>query len=316
MPIIDFHCDTITELEKQHKLLRQNDLNLDLERMHRLGVLAQDFAIFVRLSEYKTLNSAWDYTLKMCDFFEGQMAANQDLVLHAKSYADVQKAAGDNKIAALLSVEEGGVLDEDITRVQKLYDRGVRLITISWNFENTLGYPHSLTEDTSDKHLKPFGRQVVEAMDALHMLVDVSHSGDGDFWDVADMVKGPFVASHSNARSMEGHSRNLTDPMIKTLAQHGGIMGINFFSKFLGHDGTGSIEQMLKHIQHIKQVGGIEVLALGSDFDGFGGASGVRTCEDLPLLFAALAKAGFTQEEIDKISYKNALRVMHDVLGQ
>ena len=315
MAIIDLHCDTITELEKQHKLLRENDLNLDLKRMHKLGILVQNFAIFVRLTEYKNLDEAWAYTLKLCDFFHGQMAANEDLVLPLTSYADVEKAQAENKTAALLSIEEGGVLDEEITRVDEAYKRGVRLITISWNFENTLGYPHSLTEATDDKHLKPFGRKVVEKMNDLHMIVDVSHSGDGDFWDVADMVKGPFVASHSDARAIEPHSRNLTDEMLKTLAAHGGVTGINFFSKFLGHDGTGSIEQMVAHFKHIKNVAGIDTLALGSDFDGFGGASGVRTCEDFPKLFGALEQAGFTSEELEKITHKNALRVIKDVLG-
>ena len=315
MPIVDLHCDTLTELEKRNKALRHNDLNLDLERMQKFDVKLQDFAIFVRLTEYRNLDDAWEYTLGMCDFFHNQMAENEDLVLPVNAYTDVEKAQKEHKIAAMLSVEEGGILGEDINRVQELYNKGVRLLTLNWNYENTLGYPHSLTEDTTDKHLKPFGRKVVETMNGLHMIVDVSHSADGDFWDVADMVKGPFVASHSNARAVEGHSRNLTDPMIKTLADHGGVIGINFFSKFLGHDGTGSIEQIIAHFKHIRQVGGIDVLALGSDFDGFGGHSGVRTCEDFPRLYDALAGAGFTAEELDKITHKNALRVIKDVIG-
>ena len=315
MPIADLHCDTLTELEKQCKELRQNDLNLDLKRMRQLGVVLQDFAIFVRMTEYGSIDDAWSYTKKLCTFFNSQMLANQDIVLPVKSYADVERALKENKTAAMLSLEEGGVLDEDVERVKELYDRGVRLITISWNFENTLGYPHSLTEDTTGLHLKPFGRKVVEAMNDLHMIVDVSHSGDGDFWDVAEMVKGPFVASHSDARAIEPHSRNLTDEMIREVAKHGGVVGINFFSKFLGHDGTGSMEQIITHFQHIKQVGGIDVLALGSDFDGFGGHSGVRTCEDYPKLISALTKAGFTDDEIDKLSHKNVLRVIKDVIG-
>ena len=314
MKIVDLHCDTITELEKQHKQLRKNDMNLDLLRMKEQGITLQDFAIFVRMTEYKNVEEAWQYTLNICKFFKDQMAANKDLVSQVLSYKDIEENMAKGKISALLSVEEGGVLGESIERVAELYKQGIRLITISWNFENSLGYPHSLTESTENKHLKPFGREVVKTMDELHMIVDVSHSGDGDFWDVADIVKGPFVASHSDARAIEGHSRNLTDPMIKTLAEHGGVMGINFFSKFLGHDGTGSIDQMVEHIKHIKQVGGIDVIGLGSDFDGFGGASGVRTCEDFPKLFAALSKAGFTDAELEKISHKNALRVMQDVL--
>ncbi|MDD4721963.1 MAG: dipeptidase [Acidaminococcaceae bacterium] len=314
MPIVDLHCDTITELKKQGKVLRSNDLNLDLERMHELDIVLQDFAIFVRMTEHENIDAAWKYTLGVCDFFSEQMQANANLVSHVLSYADIKKNICDKKISALLSVEEGGVCGEQIERLEELYKRGVRLMTISWNFENTLCYPHSLTEDTSTKHLKPFGREVVQRMNEMGMIVDVSHLSDGGFWDVAALAKKPFIASHSDARAIEGHSRNLTDSMIKCLAETGGVTGINFFSKFLGHDGTGSIEQILQHIDHIKNVGGIDVLALGSDFDGFGGESGVRTCEDFPKLIRALEKAGYTNEEIDKITYKNALRVLQEVL--
>jgi len=314
MPIVDLHCDTITELEKQGKNLRSNDINLDLTRMQKLDIMLQDFAIFVRMTEHKTIDDAWEYTLRICDFFNTQMELNRDMVSHVLSYADIEKTRDNKKISALLSVEEGGVCGEKIERLEELYKRGVRLMTISWNFENSLCYPHSLTEDTTDKKLKPFGREVVQRMNEIGMLVDVSHLSDGGFWDVAELAKKPFVASHSDARAIEGHSRNLTDPMIKRLAEAGGVTGINFFSKFLGHDGTGSIEQILQHIAHIKNIGGMDVLALGSDFDGFGGESGVRTCEDFPKLIGALEKAGYTAEEIDKITNKNALRVLHDVL--
>lgn len=314
MAIVDLHCDTITELKKKGEVLRSNHLNLDLERMQKLDIILQDFAIFVKMTEHENVDAAWAYTLGICDFFNAQMQTNADLVSHVLSYADIEKSRSDKKISALLSVEEGGICGEKIERLEELYRRGVRLMTISWNFENTLCYPHSLNEDTSNKHLKPFGKAVVERMNEMGMIVDVSHLSDGGFWDVAALAKKPFVASHSDARAIEGHSRNLTDSMIKCLAEAGGVTGINFFSKFLGPDGTGSIEQILAHIKHIKNVGGIDVLALGSDFDGFGGASGVRTCEDFPKLIDALGKAGYTDAEIDKITYKNALRVLQDVL--
>lgn len=314
MSIVDLHCDTITELEKQGKVLRSNDMNLDLLRMQQLDIILQDFAIFIRLTEHETIDEAWKYTLRLCDFFAAQMDTNKDMVSHILSYADFEEARKQKKISAMLSIEEGGVCGGKIERLEELYKRGVRLMTISWNFENTLSFPHSLTEDTTDKRLKPFGREVVQRMNEMGMLVDVSHLSDGGFWEVAELAKKPFVASHSDARAVAGHSRNLTDPMIKCLAEVGGVTGLNFFSKFLGNDGTGSIEQILQHVKHIKNIGGIDVLALGSDFDGFGGASGVRSCEDFPTLIGALEKAGYTGEEIDKITHKNALRVLKEVL--
>jgi len=314
MPIIDLHCDTLTALKAAHKELRSNDMNLDLLRMQQQHILCQDFAVFVRLTEHQDVDAAWQYTLDCIAFFKNQLEKNKELVLQVTNYDDLGKAQKEQKIGALLSVEEGGVLGTDLGRLEQLYQAGVRLLTISWNFPNTLSYPHSSEPDIMQKNLRPFGRKVVEAMCDMHMLVDVSHLNDGGFWDVAHICRGPFVASHSNARTVTGHTRNLTDEMLKTLAEHGGVTGINFFSKFLGDDATGSLEQILKHIAHIKKVGGIEVLALGSDFDGFGGASGVRRCDDFPKLLAALEQAGYSSEEIEKLTYKNALRVIKDVL--
>ena len=315
MSIIDLHCDTITELKRQKKELRHNDMNLDLERMKKLGIMCQDFAIFIRMSEYKTIDDAWNYTNDCIKFFKDEIKKNDDLIEQIKSYKELMAVSEKKKMGALLSIEEGGIIGTDIERVNKLYDEGVRLITLSWNFESDLSYPNSLDDSVRNSGLKPFGKTVVEKMGELGMLVDVSHLSDGGFWDVADICKGPFVASHSDARSLANHPRNLTDAMIKRLAKEGGVTGINFFSKFLGSDGSGSIEQMVNHIKHIKNIGGIDVVALGSDFDGFGGASGVRTCEDFPKLFNALEKAGFTGDELEKITYKNALRVIKDVLA-
>jgi membrane dipeptidase len=194
-----------------------------------------------------------------------------------------------------------------------LYNKGVRLITLSWNYPNEIGYPNHKWQ-YQQEGLTDFGNDVVAEMNRLGMIIDVSHLSDQGFYDVARLSTQPFVASHSNARSVKGHLRNLTDEMIRILADHGGIAGINFSHNFLGHSDHSRIEDMVAHIQHFRKVGGIEVAALGTDFDGIESVVEVRHIGEMAKLVDALAKASFTEDEIEKICYKNALRVIKEVL--
>ena len=166
------------------------------------------------------------------------------------------------------------------------------------------------------KGLKQFGFSVVEEMNRIGMIIDVSHLSEGGFWDVVSHSKTPPVASHSNARALRNHPRNLSDEQIRALAEKGGIAGLNFYQEFLGKSGSCLIEEMVSHVRHMYQKGGEEVIAIGTDFDGFGGAEKMEI-EDIgamPLLYDALGKAGFTQRQREKIWYGNAKRVIDTVL--
>lgn len=246
--------------------------------------------------------------------FQREMKANSDAICFARCAKELEANRHHGKISAFLTVEEGGICGDDIGQLQKLYAMGVRLITLTWNFENTLGYPNSDDPAVMSRGLKPFGVEFVETMNRLGMLVDVSHLSDGGFWDVARISSKPFVASHSNARAVRDFRRNLTDAQLRTLAEKGGVTGINFFHRFLGYDETGSVAQMVAHIKHIKKIAGIDVLAIGSDFDGFSGPCELKNSAELIRIPEALNQEGFTCDEIDKICYKNALRVIKDVL--
>ena len=119
-------------------------------------------------------------------------------------------------------MEEGGVLNEKQERLEELYRLGIRLITLTWNYENCLGYPNSRDGEVMNRGLKAFGLEIVERMNALGMLVDVSHLSDGGFWDCIRVSRAPIIASHSNARALCGVPRNLTDDMLRALAEKGG----------------------------------------------------------------------------------------------
>ena len=314
MRFIDLHCDTVYEMINKNITLDNENLCVSAGKLKSAKALCQCFALYVNLADHKTADECWQRMLDMYKIFERETELHSDGILVARSASDIEKAAAQQKTAALLTVEEGGICGESLERLEQLYKMGVRMITLTWNYENAIGFPNSSDAAVMSRGLKPFGFEFIENMQRLGMIIDVSHLSEGGFWDVAKHSRKPFVASHSNAKSLCNVSRNLTDDQLKALANSGGVTGINFYPNFLGSDQTGSIEQMISHIRHIKKVAGIDVVAIGSDFDGYDIPAELKDTADLPRLADALQKAGFTADEIDKICWKNALRVFKEVL--
>ena len=172
------------------------------------------------------------------------------------------------------------------------------------------------TPNTEDG-LTEYGIEMVKEMEKLGIIIDVSHLSDKGFYDVLENTTKPFVASHSNARSVCPVVRNMTDDMILKLAERGGVMGINYCADFVNdveENNFAYVKDMVKHIKYIKDLAGIDCIGLGSDFDGIGSNIEMNSCDKLNLLQEALEDEGFTQEEIEKIFYKNVLRVFKEVL--
>jgi membrane dipeptidase len=305
MRIVDFHCDTISKLmdEASPAELRKNEFSVDLEKLEKGCSLAQFFALYIDL---RKTSEPLDTCLKMADKFFTELEINKDVIAFAGSYADIVANDTAGKLSALLTVEEGAAIEGKLYNLRTLYRLGVRLITLTWNFPNEIGFPHCKEECRTE--------EVVAEMNRLGMIIDVSHLSDGGFDDVATLSRKPFVASHSNARAVCNHSRNLTDPMIKRLADKGGVIGINFEKSFLGSSPISRVEDMVSHIRHIQNVGGIDVLAVGSDFDGICPELEMKDMGEITKLTDALSAAGFSEAKIEKIMYKNALRVIKEVL--
>lgn len=189
-------------------------------------------------------------------------------------------------------------------RLDRMWEDGVRLLTLTWNYENALGYPNG-----SEGGLKPAGYEAVAYMQKLGMLVDVSHLSDRGFWDVLKVAKKPVVASHSCARTLCGHQRNLTDAQLRALGENGGIVGVNFHAPFLKENGvSGSVEEVAHHLRHIISCAGSEAAALGSDYDGMQGTPQWGGCEGMPHLIEALSLY-FDEKTLRKICYQNASRL-------
>lgn len=321
MKVVDMHCDTIGELWKAEKAgspfsLRSNGLHIDLEKMQKGDYLLQNFAMFVFLGREK---DPLVNVLEMIDVYRRHMAENRDIIAPVLRYEDIEKNAAAGKMSGMLTIEEGGVLKGSPYVLRNLYELGVRMLTLTWNFENELGYPNTIVKredyDPAKKYgLKEAGISIVQEMNDLGMILDVSHLGDDGFWDVVNYSKSPFVASHSNARSICGHTRNLTDEMIRALADKGGVTGINFCGDFLNPNGKSRVADMVRHMKHIKNAGGIGVLGLGTDYDGIDGDLELQNCSKMQRLAEEMEHQGFSVGEIEQVFYGNVLRLYRDVL--
>ncbi len=311
MQIIDLHCDTILHLMDQpHSNLYCNDLSVDIEKLKMGNSLAQFFALYIDLAKQQ---NPLQYCLHMADTFHREIENNSQHIALAQNYQEMCLNQQAGKISAFLTIEEGGALQGRLENLRNFYRLGVRLLTLTWNYPNEIGYPNC-DEKYGMQGLTDFGKQVVAEMNHLGMIIDVSHLSDQGFYDVAALSDQPFVASHSNARAIRDHKRNLTDHMIRLLAQKGGVMGINFSGNFLAGSAWSKVEDMVRHIQHIVKVGGIDVVALGTDFDGIEYNLEIATIGEIDKLVRALSHNGFKTSDIEKFCYKNAMRVIKECL--
>ena len=309
---IDMHCDTLSELLPA-ETLEENSLCVDRKRMEQTKMLAEFFACFVYVPDGKW-EEAYQKVMEMVARMECETKENKKLKL-IKTAKDLEYAEREELNLALLTVEEGGVLNGNRNRLEELYQRGVRLITLTWNYENCIGYPNSRNAQEMQKGLKSFGRQGEEEMNERGMLVDVSHLSDGGFWDCIRLSKKPIIASHSNARALCAHPRNLSDEMLCALGECGGVVGLNFYPQFLQSDRSAEVLDIAKHGMHILQKAGEDSVALGTDFDGFeAGKNWIRGIEEIECVWDALKKAGMTERQLDKLSYQNVKRVLGEVL--
>lgn len=326
MKVIDMHCDTIGELfalRQQGKAgtLRENQLHIDLKRMKGSGYMLQNFALFVQL---KKVDDPWERVCRMHELYEEELEQNSDLIAPVYRFADIADNERAGKMSALLTVEEGAVCKGEIEKLRELYRFGVRMLTLTWNYPNELGWPNFSRDKShyvpdTTRGLTKRGREFVAEMEALGMIPDVSHLSDAGFYDVLEVTKKPFVASHSNARAVCPWVRNMTDDMIRKLSERGGVMGLNFCADFLeevpeGQKNPGTIAAVVRHAKYIADVGGVDVLGLGSDFDGIDTHEELPGAQSMERLWDALKQGGFTEEEMDRIFWKNVLRVYGEVL--
>lgn len=313
------HCDTIFELFRRGNMsLKENVLGVDLRKLKAAGSEAQFFACYICMKMFQgedRFSKGYQYALDMITFAKQELGKYPEEISLVKSKEEFLENVNTGKLSAFLTVEESGIVENDMGCLERLYEEGIRLMTLLWNEENCMGYPNSRDKEIMNRGLKPFGIETVERMNELGMLIDVSHLSDGGFWDILRYSKKPVVASHSNARALCPHPRNLSDEMIRALANQGGVAGLNLYPYFVNESGKADIDDLVRHMEYMFEVGGEDFVAIGTDFDGFdGGELELRNIGEMGLLYEALRKRGFHERQIEKFWNGNVKRVIGEVL--
>lgn len=315
MFICDCHCDTLTELYNKNASLYENGQHFDIKRQIALGGGLQFCAIYVPTEVFR-YQGGLRYTLCLLDKYNQEIKKLHENGIDVLQVRTAEDAANvlKHKAATLLAIEEGGAIDGSLEALRCLYELGVRAMTLTWSNRNDIA--DGINEEATGSGLTLFGKQVVAEMNRLGMLVDVSHISTAGFWSVIETSTKPIIATHSNAKSLCSHPRNLNDEQIKTLAQNGGLAGITFAGQFLEEDWRNAcIESVYKHIDYmLNLIGNDDHIGFGSDFDGISHPPyNIQGVQDYKPLIEYLSKY-YSDETINKITHQNVINLLQKVL--
>ena len=285
MKLFDLHCDTIYECCETGKHLRENDLHINYAAARRYQPYVQFFALFCGARQPYSpetrdclLDTPADERFdRMLTTARREFAANADWLTFCRSAADIRAAVEAGKAAALLSIEGAELLPDRPDALDYVYDAGVRLITLTWNYRSRYGCSSAVDQNEG---LTELGKQLVRDCGEKGILVDVSHLSDRGFWDVCEATDRPLVATHSDSRVLCRNSRNLTDEQFAEIANRRGLVGVNLYTPFLVRQSDSMIDDAIDHIERFLGMYGEKVVALGCDFDG---------CDTLPIGIDGLA---------------------------
>lgn len=310
--VVDTHCDVLYAMSRQGRHLKDVDRggHVDLARLQKSGMRLEFFSGFLE-PEYKP-ERALARQLDIVDRFWLEAGLDKEHFRVVRCRQDVEALDTDPRIGALLSLE-GAEAVTDLAVLRTLYRLGVRCIALTWNERNHLADGVGVGEGGGG--LTPLGIDVVAESERLGILLDVSHLHPRGFWHLAEVSRLPFIASHSDAKAVRDHRRNLDDEQIRALAARGGVMGLNFAPDFLT-EGPASIDDVLRHADHVLELVGDGTLGIGSDFDGIGSVpEGLEDVTHLPDLAEAMLRHGYPEASVRKIMGENYRRVLVAVLA-
>ena len=310
--VFDAHVDTVLHLGTgRHLAERSTSGHVDLPRLREGGVDLQVFALYIEPT-YKP-ERALARLVHLWDRLMTELAAAGSAVCLCRTVRDLETVPASGSLGAILSVEGGEVVGTDLAALRALHALGVRAMGLTWNERNAIA--DGAGETHAQGGLTVFGHQVVAEMNRLGMVVDVSHLCERSFWDVIAASGAPVVASHSNARALCNHVRNLHDAQIVALARAGGVMGMNFFAQFLDErPDRADVARVCDHIDHICGLVGPRHVGIGSDFDGIGQVPrGLQDVAHLPAITEELLRRGYGDADVAMVLGGNFLRVFTEV---
>lgn len=311
---LDSHCDTPMFFDQQINFAtRDPKILVDLHKMTEGGLDSTIMVAYLPQKELtdEALLAATAQANNLLDSIEQMVAKSPSHVSLAYTPADLYRLKSEGKKAIMMGIENGYAIGNDVKNVVHFRKRGLVYMTLCHNGNNQLC--GSARYNEADLGVNTFGEQVIQEMNRVGMMVDISHAGERTFYDALDISTKPIVASHSSARALCNHPRNLYDEQLKALAQKGGVAQVTLYSGFLKEEGAATILDAIAHLNHMVDVMGIEHVGIGTDFDGDGGIIGCVSASELINFTRQLLKQRYSEADIRRIWGGNFLRVMEEV---
>lgn len=310
---VDTHCDTPMSFSRGGSVGLRNRQQVSIPKMTEGFLDAQFLAAFLSQKELddESMKAAVEKCQSIINDIYTDVAKYPDYCGIAVTEADAIRLKSEGKKAFFIGIENGYGIGNDLSNIKKYYDQGVNYITLCHSYDNAICNSSTNTSD-ENKGLTAFGKKVVKEMNRVGMVIDLSHASMGTFWDVMKESKQPVICSHSGAKDVFFHNRNLNDDQLRALAKNGGVIQICIFASYMSPDRTKtSVEDVVAHIDHCVQVAGIDHVGIGSDFDGGGGVLGCKGSNDMIRITVKLLEKGYTEEMLRKIWGANFFRVMN-----
>lgn len=322
--IFDAHGDIWTDVTVKRQGGMENVFkSFHLERYQKGGVNGGIFVIWIDPPNDKEPEKR---AFEIIENMSVEITNNQDIFKIIRKYDDIKEAIDTNKLAVVIGSEGLSYIGKNINLINVLYMLGVRHATLTWNEQNNLA---TGVKGDPNRGLTQYGIEAVKRLEQLGMIVDVSHANEKTFWDICQLTTKPFIASHSNCKALCNAARNLTDEQLKAIAQKGGVVGLNAFSDFVSDKKEDrDIEHLANHVDHMVEVMGIDHVGLGFDFDDYlagetmkffaeeesANTIGFENITKVPKLIKIFETRGYSKEDIEKIKYKNFLRIIKEIL--
>lgn len=314
---IDTHTDTPLWFKRGYSVGLRKDNMVSIQKMEEGKLDAQFLAAFIWQGKRDDVSSqkAVETTTRLIQSIYDDVEKYKDYCGIAITEEDLIRLKSEGKKAFFIGIENGYAIGKDLKNIEKYKQMGVNYITLCHSYDNDICHSSTHTEDAS-KGLTPFGREVVKEMNRLGIMVDVSHASEGTFWDVIKYSTQPVIASHSSAKALCNHDRNLTDEQLRALAKNGGVAQLCLLDAYIHpNPEAASVCDAAEHLDHMIKVAGIDHVGIGTDFDGGGGLQGCKGDNDLINLTIKMIEKGYTEEDLRKIWGGNLLRVMKQVQG-
>lgn len=313
MIFFDAHCDILSAAIEPEEIF-SNNKHWDADRALSNGNFIQVLSLFAEGNNGHEIKDKMETQLARVLLAEKKYPERIKIIRKKDELSNCINSFETRKIGCFIEAEGAEIIGNSLSELDRLYEAGLRILTLSWNYDNAVC--DSIAGNSRHNGLSAFGRQVVKKAEDLGIIIDVSHASDKTFSDVAQVSRKPFIASHSNSRSVCSHRRNLTDEQINCISKSGGVIGINLCPDFLNNTVNADIMDIIRHIEHISALVGTKYVGFGCDFDGIDNLpEGIRGVQDMNKIVDILLRLNYKEEDVKNIAGLNFIRLLQSMLA-